>query len=496
MDKKNFSYLMLASLLFSGFSLFLLGNLFSNLNLILISIILIFAMSVFFTVGNLYKRIIFLSFCITFFTFLIGRPIIKVLNLHYDYYNLTKYGFDNFTEDTLFKVFNILFFGLVFTFIGYALSEYLFKNKNPNSSLKTPSTFLLSVREISKYLFYFTFLFNLMVIFEKINYTSNNGYEELYSSYISTYPVWFVKISEMCQVALFLFLATKPQRKQTMLPLIMYLFLASVSLFVGQRNYFVLSLLIVFIYLALRQWENKEDSWLKMKYVIMLPFISILLIPLLNSISYFRNNEITKLETNPIFEFFYSQGVSINLLGHAQNYPENEKYYSIGRLIDFLKNNYFTQALTNIEGYRAQTIDSIVYGNSFADDISYYLSPQRFLNGWGYGSSYLAEFYLDGGYIGVIIGSAIMGVILFLLTRLFFLNFFGAWVSLTMTKLIIYAPRDTFTSFVVSTFNIINIFTLMMILITAYLLKDYFHFKKTRTMSISNSTQFYYRIKE
>lgn len=487
MGKSKYTYLVLISLLFSSFSLFLLGNLFSNLNLILFAIILFFVMSVFFSLGNLYKRIIFFSFCITFFTFLIGRPIIKVLNLHYDYYNLTKYGFDNFNEDTLFKIFNILFFGLFFTFIGYYLSENLSKNRNQNKNFIKPSTFILSVRTVSKYVFYFTFLFNLMVIIEKINFTSSNGYEELYSSYISSYPIWFVKISEMCQVALFLFLATKPRRKEAMLPLIIYLFLATVSLFVGQRNYFVLSLLIVFIYLALRQWENREETWLKLKYIIMLPFISILLIPLLNSISYLRKNEVTTFETNPIFEFFYSQGVSINLIGHAQNYPENEKYYSIGRLIDFLKNNSFTQALTNIEGYRAQTIESVVYGNSFADDISYYLSPQRFLNGWGYGSSYLAEFYLDGGYIGVIIGSTIMGILLFLLTRLFFLNFFGAWVSLTMTKLIIYAPRDTFTSFIVSTFNIINIFTLMMILITAYLLKDYFYLKKTKTVSIANS---------
>lgn len=129
------------------------------------------------------------------------------------------------------------------------------------------------------------------------------------------------------------------------------------------------------------------------------------------------------------------------------------------RLIDFINSNAITQFLIDVPKYVPQSLDSALYGNNFAESVSYILSPKRYLNGWGYGSSYVAELYKDFSYFGIIIGNFILGIILGCMNKLFRAGILGAWMCLSMTRLLLYAPRDTFTSFIVSTFSLINILT-------------------------------------
>lgn len=119
-----------------------------------------------------------------------------------------------------------------------------------------------------------------------------------------------------------------------------------------------------------------------------------------------------------------------------------------------------------------QSIESALYRNSFADSISYILSPSRYITGWGYGSSYIAELFKDFSCFGVIIGNFIIGIILALMPKLFKKGILGAWTCLSMTRLLLYAPRDTFTSFIISTFSLINLFTICIIFLGAMIMPD------------------------
>ncbi|WP_252188704.1 O-antigen polysaccharide polymerase Wzy [Bacillus mycoides] len=60
---------------------------------------------------------------------------------------------------------------------------------------------------ISKILFYFTYIFNLLVLWDKAKFTDAVGHMELYSS---SFPSWVIKLAEMFTTVLFVYLGTVP----------------------------------------------------------------------------------------------------------------------------------------------------------------------------------------------------------------------------------------------------------------------------------------------
>ncbi len=78
-------------------------------------------------------------------------------------------------------------------------------------------------------------------------------------------------------------------------------------------------------------------------------------------------------------------------------------------------------------------------GWSLANDVSMELQPEAYLLGFGTGSSYLAELLLIGGWLGVMVGSLAIGVILGGLSRLR-QGTLGA-LSFCVVSAVIYYPR-------------------------------------------------------
>nr|WP_286675856.1 O-antigen polysaccharide polymerase Wzy [Bacillus mycoides] len=70
------------------------------------------------------------------------------------------------------------------------------------------------------------------------------------------------------------------------------------------------------------------------------------------------------------------------------------------------------------------------------------------------------------------IGNFILGMILAFIPKLFKKGILGAWMCLSMTRLLLYAPRDTFTSFIVSTVSFINILTIFIIFLGAIIMPE------------------------
>ncbi|KQB91650.1 sugar isomerase [Geobacillus sp. PA-3] len=472
--------------LFFSISMFVIGALFSNLNIILTAICSLFIHNLLYSSERFSERIIFFAFNCTFFTFLIARIVVKPLTGYYDKYNNNYYGLDFNDEHVVWNIFVSLFISLLFLFIGYLL----IKNSNKTKIRKSKifgSDSIRNIAFVSKTLFYFTYIFNVLVLWDKARFVSNNSYMELYASYSSSFPLWVVKLAEMCPSALFVYLGTLPTKRKCFLPLSLYLSLGALSLIVGQRNNFVLNILIVLIYLCLRNITDKDEKWFGKREIIICLCAFPLLISLLNTVSYLRmDHEVVQNSfIDEVNEFFYAQGVSVNLIGYAQTLtdklPEG-RIYTIGRIIDFIHNNIITQTLFDVPQYKPQSVESALYGNSFADSVSYILSPSRYINGWGYGSCYIAELYKDFGYFGIVIGNFVLGIILALMPRLFRNGVLGAWMCLSMTRLLLYAPRDTFTSFIVSTFSLVNILSLFLIILGGIILG-----KKKRS---TNSTDF------
>lgn len=462
-------------ILIFSLSMFVIGLLFSNYYVVLFAICSILIHNLLYSCEQFSERIIFFAFNITFFTFLVGRLVIKSLTNYVDIYNNNKFGLDFNDEQIIWSIFVILFLSLLFLFIGYSLFKSDEKiNLNKFSGIQARIS-IVSIALVSKWLFYFTAIFNVLILLDQARFTNTAGYTELYASYTSSYPYFFVKLAEMSPGALFMYLATLPTKRKSLIPLLLYLSIGTLSLLVGNRNEFVLNILIVIIYLCLRNITDKEEKWFGKKEIIICLSIFPVLILLLNAISYIRvdSTVATNSFMSAVNDFFYKQGVSVNLIGYAQTLSDQlpqGKIYTFGRITDFIRNNAITQILTDSPKYASQTIESALYANSFSDSVSYLLSPHRYINGWGYGSSYIAELFKDFGYLGVIIGNFLFGAILALMSRLFKMNIIGVWISLTMTRLLLYAPRDTATSFIVSTFSLINILTIVIILLGAIVL--------------------------
>lgn len=460
--------------------MFIIGISFYNHNIILTAICSLIIHNLWYALESFSKRIIFFAFNITFFTFLVGRLVVKSVSNYEDIYNNNKFGLDFNNEQIIWNIFVVLFISLLFLYLGYSLLKNndeikLEKFKNITSGVSSEA-----IAFTSKYVFYITIAFNILILIEQARFTNAVGYTELYSSYTSSYPFFVTKLAEMCPVAFFMFLATLPTKRKAAFPIILYLLLGTFSLVIGNRNDFVLNLLIVIIYLGLRNLTDKKEKWFGKKEILVCISIFPFLILLLNAISYVRMD--SSMTTNSfmyaINDFFYKQGASANLIGYAQTLtnqlPEGTNY-TFGRLIDFLRNNSITQTIFDIPKYTAQTLESALYGNSFADSVSYILSPKRYLDGWGYGSSYVAELFKDFGFIGIAIGNFLLGIILALMTKLFKTGVLGVWVCLTMSRLLLYAPRDTATSFLVTSFSIINIITIVLIILLAVFFENLYN---------------------
>src|SRR5690606_3586624 len=115
-----------------------------------------------------------------------------------------------------------------------------------------------------------------------------------------------------------------------------------------------------------------------------------------------------------IFEFFYAQGVSANVIGYTMVLDESipdGKLYSIGPILQFISNyyGYFIQGIPMPSG---QTVELALNGYLFSHTISYLIMPTLYLAGIGYGSSYIAELYADFGYFGIIFGSLFYGLLI------------------------------------------------------------------------------------
>lgn len=461
-------------LILSSLCLFFIGLIFSNSYVLLSSVLLILIQNLFYACEKFYERIIFLVFNITLTVFLMGRMFVKTF-FNYKEEDTTLFSL-NFTDISIVNHILIsLYLSYLFIYFGFSLIQLITKNKKGKLINSTKSNYWHYVKVFSKYFFYFTFVFRILYINDIASFVNSYGYYEFYISYASRLPTVFILISYFYDIAFFAFLAMKPNRKEALIPLLIYLFEGGLSLSTGQRSDFILNILIVFVYLCLRNLENNE-RWFGKKEVLIggisLPFVFLLMTTLGNLRS--RSGEGANTFLESILDFFYTQGVSANVIGYTK-YFENSipdgKFYIFGSFIEFFNANILSKFM-DIPVFVGQTIERALYGNSFPHTISYLIMPEVYVTGSGYGSSFIAEFYVDFGYIGVMIGSFCYGILIFMLYKGYRSHPISVIFVLLMTRNLFFTPRAEALSFFTSAFSRDNIFGLIFILIGAYLLKS------------------------
>jgi len=137
---------------------------------------------------NIKNRIIYLSFLVTFFVFLLGGQVV------YEYFG---YRLPHYCGDLYYRHMNIaLIISLVTLQIGYMLGERLIKKRNRNilniEVVSNERYLYLNykvIRNVSKVIFYVASIPWIALMVEKAIFVQNTSYYELYTSYVSSYSV-------------------------------------------------------------------------------------------------------------------------------------------------------------------------------------------------------------------------------------------------------------------------------------------------------------------
>lgn len=399
---------------------------------------------------KLESRAALFAFLLSFFVFLLGKNILEQLGLH-------TIEMD-FSSDINRHADISLLLSLSFLFLGYIFSSRvgrIFKNKKEVLYNQGDS---ILVRDISKKIFYGTFLVNLLKVVDIVLFVMRNGYIAYYLRYTSSLPYLVGKIGDMAVIAFWGYLATMPSKNEAKRPILLYFIYLMITLGTGKRFPLVAGLLTIFVYYVARNRINSEEEWFGKKQLRLCLIVAPVLVVILFFSSFIRegNSVSSDMIKNALTDFIYNQGASLNLLKRAKMYADKlpqGKIYSIGSTLDLLQANFFSRML-GIKSYTlGNTVERATQGNSFAHAMSYIVMGNAYLNGRGTGSCYIAEAYHDFGYIGVIVINIIYGVIL---QRMFDLKNKGPLrcaIVLIMFNALLLAPRGSADAFFAELFD-------------------------------------------
>lgn len=416
---------------------------------------------------NLSEMVTLFAFLVSFFTFLLGRVVIPLfVSQKPDYHE----NISNFSQDQWNFIYLSLYLSLLFVYIGYCsgrrgeLKAYR-RRKRQNKN------YVERVKVISKYLIYISICFKLLTTLEIIKHVFTYGYLALYLEPPQELPYVVYKLSDLFTLAVYLFLASMPSKKESRFIITCYVLVSLFSLFTGRRGFFMFAILLLFVYFYIRNKINPEQEWItarmKRMCVIILPFLLIGMY-LIGFIRMEATIDDTG-DTNPLLSFFYSQGGSVQMIGLVKESIESlpkEQHYLFGPLLHMFDGTTIG-SLFGLDALVPQTTDMALKGDSLGDYLTYKYDPNRYLSGGGYGSCFIAEAYADLRIPGIISISFLFG---WLLSRFRFWLLTNIWFS-AMSFYILFgilrSPRGSTFGFLKECLTPTNLILILLIHISA-----------------------------
>lgn len=409
------------------------------------AVLLLWLANCIFCLKKVKERILLLLFHGAFFAFLMGRETVNLLqtgNVAYD-----------FDVNIQFHIIICLYLSLASLACGFKLIEkYLKEQKTKETQhlLKLEvnrEELRKTIRKYAKITFCIGWILNIFVAIEQTLYVVNHSYLEFAKSFSSQIPYIIRIIANFRTIAFFIFLATIPEKKETKPMIFMYIIEAIGSLAFGDRGNCIINILIVIAYIVFRQWKNKEEKWITKKQVIIIVILIPFVLAFLSGFVYLREGtDIGSFNVaNQILRFFKSIGNSVNIIGHEKAYESqlNEigTFYTIGDLKQYLIYNPITEKIFHVQNITYHTEEYALSGQSFMHTISYLIDPANYIEGHGYGSSYIAELHIDFGYIGVILGNVLIGAYMAIFYKIYNKNCILTGCLLLSYRIMFFIPR-------------------------------------------------------
>lgn len=423
--------------------------------------------------AKLRTRFIFTVFHMTFFLFVLGRIIINWL--FYGSYSL------DYTLSIMCKVYQLIALSLITLRISSIIFEKFRVSIHSNKKVKLVDYKINKIyfRKAAKILFWASFPFAIVYILEKVFFVKTYGYASYYVEYISVLPNIFAKLFTINEIAIFAFLGSEPSKEEIKWPVLAYILVGILCLGYGQRNPIALRICTIFlIYYPLRElYTVKKGEWINKKFKLLLIISIPTLILFFSFWGYYRASSSTESIGNMFTNFFNSQGNSSRILAetisHISDFPQY-KNYTFGSLIDFSTNNFIYNILFGkTMVYSGFTVEAALNGNNFGNAISYLYDSYHYLLGIGLGSCYIAELFVDYGYVGVIVINAIYAYFMVKIPIAYSKNIIFSVVSLLFAYKIIYAPRDSALAFISTVLSFTFILSVVILYLLYIILKKY-----------------------
>lgn len=300
-------------------------------------------------------------------------------------------------------------------------------------SKKPVNQIIGEIKNPKQFSLYFLCLFILLLpfdIYKRVSYLSyimsHGGYIAIYTNNgehlesVGSIVRGISLISTLCFY--FFFLSSNNKKLVLWITLLIFFPLSLIDLAIGLRGKFFVFWVVFILF-----YKFKFGGKFSIKNLV----ISSLLISFVSVMIAFYREERDVVIDNPLGLFFKSQGVSF----HVTALISDLKYYFEDNALNYV----FYPVLTPF--FHSSKFPN---GTLLANDLSIYLNSAAYDNGYATGSTYLAELYLAGGYLGIIIGSFILGKTLnyIKITKNIFLN----TVIFVLALNLVYLPRASFLS--------------------------------------------------
>lgn len=419
------------------------GFLSDSFNMLAISLMLFWIHNVMYLSENIKSRFLVLLLHVTVFTFLISRPFIGTLRAE-EWWNAMSQA----PKNIYFAIIAVLI-SMMTLLIGTQAGEYLNKNLKEKVKSENQEAFRRNLQAVSMIVFYITICFFLIKEGEKLLYMQGRTYVEFYTGFHSQLPSIFYTIASFMKYSLCIFLATMPSKRKAFVPLALFEISAIPELLIGVRNPIMLNSLFILIYYVVRDIYKDEKKWIgKIEKWILAITVPVTLI-FMSAYTYLRSGlEVAEKNIFKLFvDFFYKQGITFNVLtlayGHKNNLPERPwRNYTFGGMIDYIVHGRIGQMLFGTEPLaEGNNWTNGTLSNNFSHNFSYLVRKDEYLNGHGWGSSYIIETYVDFGFPGLIVFNIVLAILLIYMLKRFGRNMLWDTITFVSLTTIFFIPR-------------------------------------------------------
>ena len=418
-----------------------------------------------------FKDIPVFFFNITYWIFVLGGCTTSIIKTG----KVSNYISVSLTEGQLNLACGIALFGIACLDIVYFLvSDNNFAPLVAEKKTAVPSKLQ---KQVVVVIFAVAAVCKCAMAFESMTYSTVYGYVSLYTRESSNLPSVIRYFGAFFYFSLMLLLSCDFSKRSTYAAFGITALIEGMILNSGDRGEAVCGILILIIYTIFR-CRRDPNFLIHKKLAIVgiccsLPFAAFAL----QIIKYTRVGNAADINFwDGFFEFFESQGVSINIISNEIKY-RNEiskiggHAFVIKQIASYLQQNVLFRTLFGFKKIVGNTVEMAMSGSSLGSTMMYIILPSSYLRGIGCGTCYLAELYQDASWIGLILGSVVIALLLNWIKKVDRVGWIMSAMMMNCMRIVLVLPRGAFFKWLTEILSVPNLMLLLLLLFLGYVSK-------------------------